>query len=460
MDIANHVKAAHQRLAQTGAQFLEFTETNPAACKRSSFNVLEGSDAVGILQSWPVFINRHTQSEFEVAATHVFSLIKSIPKRLFANDPVQISHFFGTPVDIVKMQLDGTDDRHLDNLLARGDFIFSPSGLKCLEYNVSANIGGLQVAFWEQMYVGIPLIAKFIKENQVKITGRNVLAALTGHFLERAADMFAGPDGEINMALVIPRYIDGAMATENIYLDRLFKSIIRTRYNLTGKVVFCDYHHLNTNNGKLLYHGKRIHILMEMYHGVMPDEIFQLFKKGALHLYNGPVTKLLSNKLTLAALSMHRDSDCFSAPERAVIEKYIPWTRKMVPGETTFYNSRVRLEDFIITNREQLVIKPPLGNSGAGVYIGKNTPPLLWEKVVATAFKEKNHLVQERIDSQRYLFQHGEEGYCEHIVTWGLFVFGSVYGGGWVRALPAHNKSGIINSIQGAEETVALVVEE
>lgn len=460
MKIADQHMASHRQLSRTGADFIRFTEANPASFKRSTFNVLEGSDAVGKLQSWPVFINQHTQAQLEEAGTRVFSLIKSIPQRLFNNDPVRLGHYFETPVEIVKMLLDGTDENHLDNLLARGDFMFSPSGLKCLEYNVSANIGGLQVAFWEQMYAGIPVIAKFLKEYRVKIINKNVLSILMEHVLGRAVETFTESGDEINMAMIIPGYINGSMLKENKYLDGLFKSLIQRKHNLTGKVVFCDFRHLDRINGKLLYRGKRIHTIMELYHGVIPDEISDLFKKGAIHLYNGPVTKLLSNKLTLAALSQHEDSDCFSPMERSTIKKYIPWTRKVLPGEVTYGSETVRMEEFIFKNREQLVLKPPLGNSGTGIYIGKYTPPLLWEKAVKAAFKERNQLIQQRVDSHQYLFQHGQDGCLEHILTWGLFIFGSVYGGGWVRVLQSKNKSGVINSIQGAEETVALVAQE
>ncbi|UCH92325.1 MAG: hypothetical protein JSV88_18790, partial [Candidatus Aminicenantes bacterium] len=227
-----------------------------------------------------------------------------------------------------------------------------------------------------------------------------------------------------------------------------------------GEVIFCDYRHLNTADECLFYKNKRIHVLMEMYHGVLPEEILKVFKSGNICLYNGPVTKLMSSKLNLALLSQHEDSDIFSLEEREVIKKYIPWTRKTMIGEVTYGTDKVKLEEFVFSNKERLVLKPCMGISGVGIHAGKNTPGDQWKKVVNKAFKEKNWLIQEYVQSCSYLFQRGDNGCCEHIAVWGLFVFGSRYGGAWVRVLPADNKYGIINSIQGAEESVAIEVEK
>ena len=59
-----------------------------------------------------------------------------------------------------------------------------------------------------------------------------------------------------------------------------------------------------------------------------------------------------------------------------------------------------------------------------------------------------------------YLYQVGEQGCAPHHAVWGLFVFGSRYNGGFVRMLPEKGNQGVINSHQGAEESIILEVEE
>lgn len=464
MKITNEIRKAHRRLSNAGAQFLEFIERNPGALKRSGFNLLEGKNEVGKLQSWPIFINRSTASEIEKAAVNVFNLIKCIPERIFSNDPHRIGSFYEIPIEIAKIQLDGASDAHLDNILARGDFMFSSSGLKCLEFNVSAMIGGMQVAYWEPLYAGIPAISRFLREFRLEMRNKNLFSILLEHLFDTAVKKYPDCENEINIALVIPKYGKTfARHTENKLLNQIYKEILHLKYSDSskkGEVIFCDFHHLKTVNQCLFYKDKRIHALMEMYHGVVPDEIREVFKSGNICLFNGPVTKLMSSKLNLALLSQYQDSDIFSREEREVIKKHIPWTRKTITGEVTYGKDRVKLEEFVFANKERLIIKPCMGISGADILIGKNTTGDQWRKTVNKAFAEKNWVVQEHVNSYSFLFQRGEQGCTEHIVVWGFFVFGSRYGGAWARILPAGNKYGVVNSIQGAEETVVLEVSE
>ncbi|UCH98155.1 MAG: hypothetical protein JSV88_15245, partial [Candidatus Aminicenantes bacterium] len=204
MKITPDIRAAHEKLSNASLRFLEFVEKNPGALMRSSFSTLEGKDDVGKLQPWPAFVNQYTRNQMEKACVNVFKLIKRIPGLIFANDPYKMSRYYEIPPDIVKIQLDGVNDRHIDNLLARGDFIFSPTGLKCLEYNVSAGVGGMQVAYWEPMYANIPVISKFLQENQIKMCNKNLLSLLIEHLFNRAAEKFPTGETEINIALVIP----------------------------------------------------------------------------------------------------------------------------------------------------------------------------------------------------------------------------------------------------------------
>jgi uncharacterized circularly permuted ATP-grasp superfamily protein len=168
----------------------------------------------------------------------------------------------------------------------------------------------------------------------------------------------------------------------------------------------------------------------------------------------------MSNKFNLALLSENADSNIFTREERELIVKYIPWTRKIVPGETTYEGKIIDLEDFVRSNRERLVIKPSMGAGGVGVYIGQNLDETRWLEIVKTAFRTKGWLVQEYVESSPYLYQVGENRSTLHNVVWGFFVFGSRYAGGWVRVLPKEGNLGVVNSSQGAEESIIFEIDE
>jgi len=463
MEITKDIREAHETLSDFSVKFLEFVEKNPESLSRSNYEALyEIHFDLVFPQPWPAFVSQLTRKKLEEAGREVFKLIKCIPECLFANDVEKMSEYYQVPADIVKFQLDGVTREHLNNILGRGDFIFSPSGLKCLEYNISSALGGWSIAFMEPLYSSEPIISKFLREYGLKIRNKSLMVVLFEHLLKAAVDKY--PEAhEINIAVVVPGYGKHSEETlQKIHLDRIFKNILQLKYNdLKGEIVFGDFIHLKIVDKFLFYNDKKIHLLLEMYNGDVPVEMMEIFKAGNVLLYNGPISELLSNKLNLALLSENEDSDVFNLEERRIIKEYIPWTRKVVPGEVTFGTDTFILEDFILSNQDKLVMKPADRFGGEGVYVGRYISALDWKGLIEVALYQKNWLVQEYVESFPFLHQAGLNGCSGHDVVWGVFIFGEQYAGTFLRVLPrGKNTKGIINSHMGAEYSVIFEVEE
>ncbi|UCH93958.1 MAG: hypothetical protein JSV88_27330 [Candidatus Aminicenantes bacterium] len=466
MKVTKEMKEAHKRLSRLNVDFIDFVERNPEALKASNFKLLDLNDKLFKLQPWPTFINHESKKEIQQASVALFDLIKSIPRRIFDNDPYKISKYLEIPHIRAKHQLEGVNDRHLEDLLARGDFIVSPSsGLKCIEYNVTACLGGWNLPSWELLYLNNPVISGFLKEYRVKINNENLLSLMLEHLIHSSPDPDTPPHpgSQMNIAVVVPGFIEGTPNTTKFYLNHLYQEILKDKCKdntLKGSVFMCDYAHITPVDGYAFYKDKRIHLIIEMYNGNVPPQIMELFKSGRLRLVNGPITDLLSNKLLLALLSDDETSGAFTVEEREVIDAYIPWTRKIAAGVTGYGGERVQLEEFILSNRENLVIKPSDAMGGDNVYIGRKTPGKKWEQVLKTGLQHKNWLVQEYVEPSQGLYQTGEEDCVLHDTVWGFFVFGSRYGGGWGRVLPAADNQGAINCHQGATVSVVFEVDE
>jgi len=201
-------------------------------------------------------------------------------------------------------------------------------------------------------------------------------------------------------------------------------------------------------------------LMVELYHGAVPHEVMTAFTAGNIIVLNGPVTGLISNKLNLAILSEHKDSGIFSREEIDVIEKYIPWTRKVTPGKTFYNGEQVELIDFMMENKDRMVIKSGDGLGGKEVVIGHNTAMEQWKQDVAEAVEAKNWLVQEFHESVPYIYQYGENGTAVHDAVWGFFILGCEYAGGWLRVLPKVHNKGVVNCHQGAGVSVLWEVDE
>jgi len=97
---------------------------------------------------------------------------------------------------------------------------------------------------------------------------------------------------------------------------------------------------------------------------------------------------------------------------------------------------------------------------GEGVYIGQGTSAEQWKTLVNNALRENNALVQELVDAPPGLYQVGEDGCAPHDLVWGTWVFGPLYGGSFVRAIPKKGPRRVVNAYTGARISIVFEVDE
>jgi hypothetical protein len=463
MELEKETKEMMGSLSQVNLYFNEFVKKNPACLNRANFVELEEMRTrLFALQYWPTFVSHERMEMFRDAAVRLFNLIKSIPQRLFHNDAQKMGAYYGQPAALIDFQMDGVTEEHLGSLLGRGDFIFSPPGLKCLEYNIAGNLGGLHIPLWESLYLKNPLILQFLNEYGIKIRNRNLMAQYLEHCIrssEPIASRFG--DTEINLTLVLQSDLRKNDFNMGGYLDTLYNEILQEKYpSLKGNVFMCDYPDLDVQNDKVYYKGRRIHVITEWHFGVMPPPFMKSFKAGNIRIMNGPITNIMSSKLNLALLSEYGDTDAFNDEEKETIKKYVPWSRKIVRGETTYKGEPISLADFILFNKDILVIKPSLGLGGEGVYLGKSMSTGEWEEVVKNAFRKKDMLVQELVESGSFMYRYGETGSNLFDMVWGFLIFGSQYSGAFLRVMLKKDLPRVLNAHQGAQVSIVFEVDE
>jgi hypothetical protein len=468
--IKEEILKAQQQLSRVNVDFLEFVQKNPEALKRSNYtDITDFPVGPRNKQPWPTFINRQARKQFQEASTGVFNLIRQVPGRIFDNNPQKLGAYFGYPAEQIYLQLEGVKGGHLENLIGRADFIFSTTGLKCCEYNISAATSPERSLF-EPVYLNNPIIAAFLRQYQVKTYNKNLFETLCRHLFDCARKKFPpAQHPEINIAVVLPGYKknlenkkDKNLIAE--HLKQTYREVLNQQeLPCGGTVIFADFPHLTMEKDRIFYEGRPIHVLVEWHHGQVPLQVLYVVLSGNVIIFNGPITTLLTNKLNLALLSEHEDSEIFTPGERKIIKAHIPWTRRIVPGKVIFAGKTFDWEDFLRSHRTKLVIKPVLELGGRGVGIGEYTPPDQWETMIQQTLGDetRNWMAQEYIETLPHVYQYGEQGYIEHEAIWGLFVFGREYAGGFLRVIPkTENIKGVINTSQGAQETVFFEVEE
>ncbi|HEV8228680.1 MAG TPA: hypothetical protein VGQ86_01890, partial [Candidatus Limnocylindria bacterium] len=182
-----------------------------------------------------------------------------------------------------------------------------------------------------------------------------------------------------------------------------FEMFQRAFTALGVKTVICAPEDLTYRGGRLRAKGTPIDIV---YRRVLLSELLakpevarpllRAYLAGDVTVVNSLRAKLLHKKMSLALLSDDRYADLYTVAQRRAIAKHVPWTRKVREGHTTYGDRVIDLAEFVIRNRERLVLKPNDEYGGKGVVLGWTVDRHDWEQALLAALTT-SFVVQERV---------------------------------------------------------------
>jgi hypothetical protein len=304
----------------------------------------------------------------------------------------------------------------------------------------------------------VPALARFLERERVELAATDTLRELFRHVLAEAAAQGLLAAGELNVAIARNRREPRRKPGVQEWFDRELAAACREAADgLTGKVVDAYPEELVVWQEQLFCGRMRIHAVI-VWADETPKPVYRCFKSQRIVLFNGPVELILTNKRNIALLSENAHRDLFSAAERALIERHVPWTRQVAPeGPVEFRGEARPLPELLAAHREELVLKQGVSYGGLGVAIGRFTDPERWLELGRRAAAEGGWVVQEIADSLPYLYQTGERGCAPHDVIWGPFVFGDRYAGVFLRVQPK-SAGDVVNLTQNATQGVVVDV--
>jgi uncharacterized circularly permuted ATP-grasp superfamily protein len=176
------------------------------------------------------------------------------------------------------------------------------------------------------------------------------------------------------------------------------------------KTLICAPEDLTYRGGRLRAKGTPIDVV---YRRVLLSELLakpevarpllQAYLAGDVTVVNSLRAKLLHKKMSLALLSDDRYARLYTPQQRRAIAKHVPWTRKVREGHTTYGGKVIDLTDFVIRNRERLVLKPNDEYGGKGVVLGWTVDRHEWEQTLIGALTT-SFVVQEKVAVPREPF--------------------------------------------------------
>ncbi len=128
----------------------------------------------------------------------------------------------------------------------------------------------------------------------------------------------------------------------------------------------------------------------------LSHSMVRAYREGAVCIVNSFRSELAQKKAIFDLLTDETITHSFPLAERKAIREYIPWTRVVSASRTSYHNETVDLPEFILKNRETLVLKPNDDSGDQQSFRGWETDDAGWERALKIATRSP-YVVQERI---------------------------------------------------------------
>lgn len=296
---------------------------------------------------------------------------------------------YGMPADEDRLWMDDSfvEERYADSVV-RPDLVIGPDGPQFLEFNVSGALGG-------------------VVETQSRLSVWNRLHADEGgrtsyhspHPLAVRAEMFRSLSAELALA---PR-VAVVGSSQVIGVERRYFEMETDYYNSHGLAArFFEPEELHEawDCAPHLRHpiGLRNFTIPDWLEvGLDTTPVQDALDNGCV-LVGTQTSTFMHSKLTMGLLSEGRP--WMTGAERGLVERYLPWTRILSERKTDRRGRQVDLLPFVLGNRDLLVLKAGLGDSGKQVVIGREVDQGGWESAVGEAVGGGTSVVQEFVQPQ------------------------------------------------------------
>jgi hypothetical protein len=343
---------------------------------------------------------------------------------------------------------------------ARADAFILPDSLKFAEYNGESPAGAAYSQGLAELFDEQPIMARFRErfDTRMYTPETMLLDALVASYRE-----WGGTAVPPRIAIVdwkdVPTYSEF--------------EILRDAFIASGvPTMICDprdLEYVTSASGRpagLYANHERIDLV---YRRVLINDIVaradecralvDAYRDRAVCLANTLRCKIPHKKAFFAVLSDERHAGMFSADERALIARHIPWTALVEERRVTRDGATLDLIPYIRAHRDNLVMKPNDEYGGTGVTLGWETPASAWEAAIERALRERERgwVAQERIAIRRESFPVSENGRIttrDMLVDFAPYVFRGKLAGFLTRL----SATGLANVTSGGGQVPAFVI--
>lgn len=186
----------------------------------------------------------------------------------------------------------------------------------------------------------------------------------------------------------------------------------------------------------------------DLYNGYLEDKVCMV---------NSPRSVVVGNKKLLAYLRDPRVMKRLKAVTRNAIEEFVPWTAVVREGKTEFHGFKVNMRDFLLDNKNALVLKAAQSYGGKDVCLGFETEQEQWEALVDDVLPKESWVAQRLVNIPRELYPVAEEDEIKMRLL-NVNINPIVFAGKYVSSYSRLSRSNIINVSAGGGLAPALEI--
>ena len=140
--------------------------------------------------------------------------------------------------------------------------------------------------------------------------------------------------------------------------------------------------------------------------------LLRAYRDRAVCMVNNFRSEMAQKKAIFDLLTDEAVTSSFPAAEKRVIREFVPWTRVVNSTKTTYQDEQVDLPDFILKNRERLVLRPNDDSTDESSFRGSESDDSRWERALRTAMRSP-YVVQEALEPVHDVFPLLQYGHLE-----------------------------------------------
>jgi len=425
-----------EAFAESGPPAKEFVNQLLASTVDTTYN--------GKMLTRPGLLERDQVDQLATDLEMLYSCVTSLPDRLFGGDLAAFAASTGMTPEQVSAIVRGRGSA--PSRMARADLYIDETGFRVMEMNMSSALGGVDNMVLNRAMLEVPFIAEFVRANHLGYADTMVEVAET-LFAECKVPSGTRPvvalcDWPASYETLEPQLRKNVAVFDALGIEALPCHIGQLR--LAGDSIWLGERQID-----VIYRLFLMEDLLDPSGPALIDPVLRAAERGNVAIFSPMDAELYSSKGALALLSDESNRHLFAEDELASLDRFLPWTRMVRPGPVTVDGASVLLEEYALSERTELILKPTLLHGGMGVVPGWQTEPEDWQRQIESSMDEQ-FVLQKRIHPFTESFPKLDgPGTEEFAVLWGGFLGARGYSGMLLRGT-TKSDAGVLNMTTGA----------